>query len=118
MPERVAQGCLNEPSIKSDLDIFGGILAFLVLFINWVVILRNHYWHTNGLGQHDDRGANAYAVWQKCCPAVRWLSRVHWVIACMFLDFDRGTSPVHTSSRRGTCYVPDRDWYSNWPAEL
>ena len=118
MPERAVKGYLNERSIKSDLDIFGGIMAFLVLFINWVVILRNHYWHTNGIGQHDDRGANAYAVWQKCCPAVRWLSGVHWVIACVFLDFDRGTSPVHTSSGRGTCHVPDRDWHSDWPAEL
>ena len=118
MPERAVKGYLNERSIKSDLDIFGGILAFLVLFINWVVILRNHYWHTNGIGQHDDRGANAYAVWQKCCSEDRRVTRVHRFIACMFLDFDRGTSPVHTSSRRGTCYVPDRDWYSNWPAEL
>ena len=39
------------------------------------------------------------------------------LLAC-FLDFDRGTSPVHTSSRRRTCHVPDRDWHSDWPAEL
>ena len=118
MPERVAKGYLNEPSIKSDLDILGGIMAFLVLFINWVVILRNHYWHTNGLGQHDDWRANAYAVWKKCCSAAWRVARVHRFIACVFLDFDRGTSPVRTSSCRGTCHVPDRDWYSNWPAEL